>query len=241
MRAIDLMPWRLPINLDKPTEPLSEEGINAILEGAMRILEDIGIATLNDEAGEIFKSAGCSVNGGVVRIGREFVMEMLSKAPKTWKLTPCNSEREITVGGEFILFGNVSSPPSYWDYARRKKMPGTREICQNFLKLSQYFNCIHFVRGYPVEPVDIHPSIRHLDVLYDKLTLADKVVHAYSLGKERVKDVMEMVRIAGGTAQKNPKPAPKGTLTSIQRRPLNMTSLCWMAGCGWCGVIRVSM
>jgi trimethylamine--corrinoid protein Co-methyltransferase len=40
--------------------------------------------------------------------------------------------------------------------------------------------------------------VRHLDVLYDKLTLTDKVMHAYSLGRERVEDVMEMVRIAGG-------------------------------------------
>ena len=38
--------------------------------------------------------------------------------------------------------------------------------------------------GYPVEPIDIHPSARHLDCLFDTLTLTDKVVHAYSLGKE---------------------------------------------------------
>ena len=176
--AIDQMPWRLPINLDKPTEPLSEEGVNAIHEGAMQILEDIGIAILNDEARGFYKSAGCIVNGDIVRIGRDFVMEMLSKAPDTWTLTPRNREHQITVGGEYILFGNVSSPPSYWDYATQRKMSGTREMCQNFLKLSQYFNCIHFVGGYPVEPVDIHPSIRHLDVLYDKLTLTDKVAHA---------------------------------------------------------------
>src|SRR5690606_9085589 len=47
-------------------------------------------------------------------------------------------------------------------------------------------------------PLDIHPSVRHLDCLFDKLTLTDKVAHAYSLGPERVEDVMEMVRIAGG-------------------------------------------
>ena len=58
--------------------------------------------------------------------------------------------------------------------------------------------CIHFAGGYPVEPVDLHASVRHLDCLYDKLTLTDKVAHAYSLGPERVDDVMEMVRIAGG-------------------------------------------
>ncbi len=52
-----------------------------------------------------------------------------------------------------------------------------------------------------MEPIDIHPSVRHLDCLYEKLTLTDKVVHAYSLGAERVEDVMEMVRIAGGLTQ----------------------------------------
>ena len=51
------------------------------------------------------------------------------------------------------------------------------------MKLTQYFNCIHIAGGYPVEPIDIHASVRHLDCLYEKLTLTDKVVHAYSLGR----------------------------------------------------------
>lgn len=53
------------------------------------------------------------------------------------------------------------------------------------MKLTQYFNCIHIAGGYPVEPIDIHPAVRHLDCLYEKLTLTDKVCHAYSLGAER--------------------------------------------------------
>ena len=82
-------------------------------------------------------------------------------------------------------------------------------MCRNLLKLTQYFNCIHFAGGYPVEPVDIHASVRHLDVLYDKLTLTDKVMHAYSLGKERVEDVMEMVRIAGGLTHEEFDASPR--------------------------------
>ena len=82
----------------------------------------------------------------------------------------------------------------------RKCLEPARNV-QTFLRLSQYFNCIHFIGGYPVEPVDIHASVRHLDVLYDKLVLTDKVTHAYSLGKERVEDVMEMVKIAGGLSE----------------------------------------
>lgn len=113
---------------------------------------------------------------------REFVMEMVAKAPSEFTITPRNPDRALTIGGRNIVFGNVSSPPNYFDLEIGKKVPGTREQCANLLRLSQYFNCVHFVGGYPVEPVDVHASVRHLDVLYDKLTLTDKVAHAYSLG-----------------------------------------------------------
>ncbi|MDH5531610.1 MAG: trimethylamine methyltransferase family protein, partial [Paracoccaceae bacterium] len=108
-----------------------------------------------------------------------------------------NPARALPMGGKHILFGNVSSPPNYWDL-ERGKVSGFMDGFRDFIKLTQYFNCIHFAGGYPVEPIDIHPSVRHLDCIYEKLVLTDKVCHAYSLGKERVEDAMEMVRIAGG-------------------------------------------
>ncbi len=208
--VIEQMPWAPPVNLDRPTEPLDEEGVQAIHDGAMRILEEIGVAILNPEALEIFRaSGGCAIDGENVRMGRDFVMEHVAKAPDEWTITPRNPARAITFGGRHFNFGNVSSPPGYWDMEIGKKVTGTREMCQNLLKLSQYFNCIHFIGGYPVEPQDIHASIRHLDVLYDKLTLTDKVAHAYCLGRERVEDVMEMVRIAGGHTHEEFESGPK--------------------------------
>lgn len=195
--VIAQMPWRIPVNTDRPTEPLDGEGIAAIHDGAMRILEEVGIEFLNSEARQVMQQAGCIIKGENVRMGRDFIMEMLALAPSEFTITPRNSQREVIVGGKNMLFVNVSSPPAYWDM-ETGKVPGTREHCRNLLKLTQYFNCIHMAGGYPVEPVDLHASIRHLDVVYDKLTLTDKVSHCYSLGRERVEDVMEMVRIAGG-------------------------------------------
>ena len=199
-QVIQQMPWRLPLNPDRPTEPLSEEGVQAIHDGAMRILEEIGIEFLNEESLGILKEAGCTVSGENVRMGRDFVMEMLGRAPSEFTLTPRNRDRTLTVGGQTMLFGNVSSPPNFWSLDTGK-VAGTRAQCADLLKLTQYFNCIHFAGGYPVEPVDIHARERHLDVVYDKLTLTDKVMHAYSLGAERVEDVMEMVRIASGLSE----------------------------------------
>ncbi|SNS48540.1 trimethylamine methyltransferase family protein [Tropicimonas sediminicola] len=206
--VIEQMPWRLPENPDRPTEPLGEEGVAAIHDAAMRILEEIGIEFLNTESLALFAEAGCKVEGTNVRMGRDWVMEMVGRAPAQFTITPRNPERQITIGGRTILFGNVSSPPNYWD-VELGKTPGTRDQCRDLLKLTQYFNCIHFAGGYPVEPVDIHPSVRHLDVLHDKLMLSDKVVHAYALGPERVDDVAEMVRIAGGLSEEEFRATPR--------------------------------
>jgi trimethylamine--corrinoid protein Co-methyltransferase len=207
--VIEQMPWDPPINIDRPTEPLDEAGIAAIHDTAMRILEEIGIDFLHPEARKLLAEAGCTVEGETVRMGRDFVMEMIGRAPSSFTLTPRNPDRKITVGGRHMLFGNVSSPPNYYDMEIGKKVPGTREQCRNLLKLTQYFNCIHFAGGYPVEPVDLHASVRHLDVLYDKLTLTDKVMHAYSLGAERVDDVMEMVRISQGLSHEEFDATPR--------------------------------
>lgn len=195
--SVDQMPWRLPVNPDRPIEPLDGEGVQAIHRAAMRILSEIGIEFLNPDALAILQKAGCRVNGENVRMGEDFIMEMLGHAPESFTITPRNPDRELIIGGKHMVFVNVSSPPNSWDMERGKR-PGDFATFKEFMKLTQYFNCIHIAGGYPVEPIDIHPSVRHLECLFEKLTITDKVVHAYSLGAERVEDVMEMTRLAGG-------------------------------------------
>jgi len=197
--VIDQLSWQIPRISDKPTEPLSEEGVEAIHNAAMRILEEIGIDFLHEGARAHLKAAGAEVTDGEdrVRMGRDMVMELVAKAPAEFTLTPRNPDRRVHVGGNSQIYVNVSSPPSCSDLDRGRR-PGDRESFRDLVKLTQYFNCIHLAGGYPVEPMDLHPSIRHLDCVHDKLMLTDKVVHTYSLGVERVEDCMEMVRIAGG-------------------------------------------
>jgi trimethylamine--corrinoid protein Co-methyltransferase len=162
--VIDQMPWRIPVNPDRPTEPLDADGVQAIHKGAMRILRDIGIEFLNPDAVEHLKAAGCRVNGTNVRMDEDFVMEMVARAPSTFTITPRHPDREIIMGGKHMVFVNVSSPPNAWDLERGKRS-GDFETFKEFMKLTQYFNCIHVAGGYPVEPIDIHASVRHLDCL----------------------------------------------------------------------------
>ena len=93
--VIDQMPWRIPVNPDRPTEPLDADGVQAIHRGAMRILRDIGIEFLNPDAVEHLRAAGCIVNGTNVRMDEDFVMEMVARAPETFTMTPRNPDSFI--------------------------------------------------------------------------------------------------------------------------------------------------
>ena len=53
--SISQTPWSLPINNDNFIEPVSLEGVEKIHNTAMRILEDIGIEFINEEAKSILK------------------------------------------------------------------------------------------------------------------------------------------------------------------------------------------
>ena len=133
------MPWNPPVNRDRPTEPLDQDGVQAIHKGCMRILSEIGIEFLNPEACAILKKAGCKVDGTNVKMDEAFVMEMVGHAPAEFTITPRNPDRAITFGGNNLLFGNVSSPPNMWDLKRGKRS-GDFEGYKDFIKLTQYFN-----------------------------------------------------------------------------------------------------
>jgi len=197
-------PWTLPHLIDRPTEPLDAEA------SAMRILSEIGIDFLHPEARAHLKAAGADLDpvSERVRFDPDLVRAHVARAPGSFSITPRNPARAVSVGGDMQLFGSVASAPNCSDLERGRRT-GDRAAYRELLTLAQAFNCIHFVAGYPVEPVDLHASLRHLDALHDKLTLTDKVIHAYALGTERIEDAMEMVRIAAGLTHAQFEAAPR--------------------------------
>ena len=132
-----------------------------------------------------------------VRFPRALVESKIGLAPETFTLHARNPENNLEIGGNAIAFCSVASAPNAADRDGGRR-PGNRVDYQNLLKLGQSLDAVHLWGGYPVEPADIHASIRHLDALFDMLTLSDKAIHAYSLGTERNLDAIELVRIARG-------------------------------------------
>ena len=187
---------RLPF---KPVELASPEQLERIHQESLRVLEEIGIEVLHDGARVILKKEGAIVDEATqrVRFPRELVESKIGLAPKSFILHARNPENNVVIGENAVAFGSVASAPNVADREGGRR-PGNHNDYQNLLRLGQSLDAVHFWGGYPVEPADIHASVRHLDALYDMLTLSDKPIHAYSLGAERNLDAIELVRIARG-------------------------------------------
>jgi trimethylamine--corrinoid protein Co-methyltransferase len=192
-------PWAQPRMPYRPTEAISADELESIHDASMRVLEEIGMDFLDDEARRLLAAAGARVEPGSerVRFDRAMVAERIATAPARFTLHARNPAHDLTIGGDYLAFGSVASAPNAADLDRGRRV-GNRADYQDLIRLSQMLNCVHFLAGYPVEPIDLHASIRHLDATFDALTLADKPIHAYSLGRRRNLDCLEMVRIARG-------------------------------------------
>ena len=190
---------RQPEALFPPLDLVSRDELESIHNAALTALKEIGADFLHDGARSMLKQAGADVDPASrrVRFDPALVEAHVGLAPREFTLHARNSARHLSIGGRHVAFGSVASAPNSFDRAGGRR-PGNRHDYQNFIRLGQTFDSIHFWGGYPVEPADIHPSVRHLDVLFDMLTLSDKPIHAYSLGRERNLDAIEMVRIARG-------------------------------------------
>jgi trimethylamine---corrinoid protein Co-methyltransferase len=190
-------PWRQSVRPFAPVDLVPEEHIETIHQTSLQILSEIGMDFLNDEARQMLGDAGARVDpdSARVRFDADFIEEKISTAPPEFTIHARNPERNIQMGGDAVAFTAVSSPPNVSDEAGGRRV-GNRVDFQNLLRLGQTLNTVHMWGGYPVEPVDIHASVRHLDALYDMLTLSDRVIHAYSLGAQRNLDALEMIKIA---------------------------------------------
>jgi trimethylamine--corrinoid protein Co-methyltransferase len=205
--SIPQPPRKACIQRFPPLEAVSADELEAIHQASLRVVKEIGMDFTLPEARDLLRSAGADVDGERVRFDPAMIESFMASAPDSFLLHARNPENTLRIGGNVMSFGTVASPPNSSDMDEGRRTGNLKDY-RNFLKLAQYFNAIQFISGYPVEPIDIHASQRHLVALHDMAVMTDKPFHAYSLGRERIRDGIEIARIARGvteeTLQKEP-------------------------------------
>lgn len=207
------LPWRQVDNPHGTLPLLDPEGVETIHNASVRVLEELGIELWSESARDLFEAAGASVDGAVVRVGREVIEQALLTAPSSVTLTSRNPAKTITLGGNKIAFGLVAGPPAVHDEISGRR-PSNMADYENFTRLAHYFNAIHVIGNQVSSPIELPANTRHLDTYRANLTLSDLCFHTLSIGRGRAIDGVEMMAISRGISIEDIRSSP-GVLTVI--------------------------
>ena len=154
---------------------------------------------MSERVRQAFAKEGAKVleDRDVVLTDPDLIVELVSRAPSTFTLTPRNPERALQLGGNQSYFGMVSGPPNVHDCVNGRRA-GNFADYKKLLSLGQHFNVIGLFGNQTVATTDLPPTTRHLDCYLANLSLTDKIFSAIPIGAGRVNDAAQMLALARG-------------------------------------------
>ncbi|MHB1594763.1 MAG: trimethylamine methyltransferase family protein [Streptosporangiaceae bacterium] len=187
-------------------EILSEDAVAVLDRGWRRIVTEIGVQFAKPEARDLFRAAGQQVDGEVVRLDPDFVLEQVAKAPAEFDVQARNPANSVHIGGDSMVFGAVYGSPFVRDGDVRRD--ASMEDFRKLAMLSQSFGELDSAGGVICEPNDAPLDSRHLDMIYALQTLTDKIYMGNVVSGPNAADTIAMTEILfGGRAAIEATPA----------------------------------
>lgn len=174
-------------------EVLSAEAIETIEGGWKRLVSEIGIEFMHDEALDLLREAGQRVDGEVVYFDPDWVLEQVAHAPGEFRLRARDPRYDVTIGGRNMVFASVSGPPFFRMGDERRD--GTLADYELMAKLVHSFPELDLVTMPVIEPDDSPLDSRHLDMLLAATRSTSKPVFGSALSAANAEDSIEFVRI----------------------------------------------
>ena len=177
-------------------EILSADSIAVLERGWRRIVSEIGIQFAKPEAVELFAKAGQQVDGDVVKLDPDFVLEQVAKAPREFDVQARNPAHNVHIGGDHMVFSAVYGCPFVreGDVRRDATMNDFRQLAM----LSQGYDELDSAGGVICEPNDAPLDSRHLDMIYALATLTDKIFMGNVVSGPNAADTIAMTEILFG-------------------------------------------
>jgi len=182
-------------------KPLSEDDIAQIHDTSLRVFEEVGFQVNSEKALAFFRDAGAEVDGRIVRLPPQTVMELVARAPSEVTLYGRQPEHHITLGGARVYAGTGGTALHVIDMAAGERRWATLHDLKQIAKLGDGLENIHFFL-LPTYPHDV--SVEDVDVnrFFAGLDNTSKHVMGGVYTLEGIKRVIRMAEIIAGSAEK---------------------------------------
>lgn len=178
---------------------VSEDELQRVHDASMDILEGVGIEFRDEIALQHWRRAGARVDGELVNIDREHLMELIARAPAEFPVTGRGPDTAFTMGGDWTAFAPMQGAPFVRDLEGVRRW-STAEDLDNLAKLTHALGAYQLGGGFPCEPMDVPVHHRHLNINYSHLVYTDLPHFGLTTSLEKAEDSVEMARIVHGDA-----------------------------------------
>ena len=186
-------------------EILDEAAMQELERGWRRIVSELGVEFLYEEALDYFRGAGQQVDGQLVKFDPDWILEQVAKAPPEFDLQARNPERTVHVGGKHMVFSAVYGCPFVREGLERRN--ATYNDFENLVRLAQSYPQLDSPGGTICEPDDKPLDSRHLDMVYALMTLSDKPFMGSVTSGPNARDTIAMAEIVFGKESLDETPA----------------------------------
>jgi trimethylamine--corrinoid protein Co-methyltransferase len=177
-------------------EVLDEDALLTLERGWERLAREVGVRFDSPRALELFRAAGQEVDGDVVRFEPGFLRAQAALAPAEFALKARNPLRDLTVGGNTMVFGPANGPPFLRVDGERRE--GTMADLEQLLKMVQVTDALDTPGRNILEPNDVPLDVRHLLRALAATRLTDRVWSGESSSDTAARDCIRIAEIVHG-------------------------------------------
>ena len=193
------------VNRLAPVEVLPDDALETLDRGWRRIVTEIGVQFDHPRALDLFRRAGQRVEGELVRLDPEFLIEQAGLAPAEFEMRARGPGRDLRIGGDAMVFAPTQGPPFVRVGGERRD--ATLADLQRFIMLTQTFDELDTPGRGICEANDAPLDSRHLATQLSAIVLSDKVLGGVPMSATAAADCVRMAEIVfGGREQIEQRP-----------------------------------
>ena len=186
------------------TELLLPEDVDRILETSLRILEEVGLVIHSEEACSVLADAGCHVDEEQrVRFPHDLCRNSIEQTPARWTLHARNPDNNVEMGSPHAYVSPGYGSAFVADAGGRRR-DATIEDFRKIALLAYQSEAVDITGGLLVEPADVPPDQRPVELTRALLICSDKPFLGSVTGAEGARQSLEVARIALGDISEKP-------------------------------------
>jgi trimethylamine--corrinoid protein Co-methyltransferase len=217
--------------LVKPENRYSERQVALIDSLSREILEEIGIVSFNERATELFKKAGCRIDGQRVFIPSKLIDRAFETAPSVVTLGARDPHNRLILDASEprVRFGTGSETNRWLDIQFEEgkpiftSLPGSLELLSRAAHLAENLEHLDFfIRCVNIQDKAINRENKDVNMFFRALNHTSKHVQAGLTSLEALDDVVSMAEMIAGGGDDFSKNPVLSFITCLIKSPLQL-------------------